>query len=135
MSAAEMQIYDALLAKGFQDDQARKVAAALASEFGRILNAAKEHADQAVAAAKEQTEQAAAHAKEHAAATFVSKDQAAEFATRGDVSSLRDEFNEFRKEVNGRLDSLTRFVAWGIVANITVVCIVGGIILRAVGGV
>ena len=117
MSAAALHFYDELRANGVPDDRARKIAEGVDNRREQDRKRAEEYADRAVAQSEEKSK-----------ATFATKDQTGKLVTR-------DEFNEFRKEVNGRLDSLTRFVAWGIVANITVVCIVGGIILRAVGGV
>ena len=147
MSAAALQVFDELRAKGFQEARAREIAAQVdngheqqAREYAKqaaeqAVARAKEYADRGVAAAKEHADKAVAsavaHSEEKGKATFVSKDQAAQFATRGDISEVRDAIGE----TNKRIDTLTRFLVWGMIANITVVSVFGGFILHAVGGV
>ena len=117
MSAAAMQFYDGLLAKGVQADQARKIAEGFDAGREHDRKRAEEYADRAVA-----------HSEEKGKATFATKDQVAKLATR-DEMNMR--FAEVRTEIRG----LYRLIAWGMIVTIGAVCVVVAFVLRAVGGV
>ena len=139
MSAAAMQFYDGLLAKGVQADQARKIAEGFDAGREHDRRQAQEHAERAaehaaaraVASAKEHAEQAVdkavAHSEEKAKATFATKEQTGQLATR-------DEMNARFDTLNGRFDALHRLVIQAIIGIIGVTVTIGLVIIGAVVG-
>ena len=131
MSAAAIPIYKLLVAKGVGEDEARAAAEAVVAEsesrLAENLQAAKAHADSAVAKSEEK-----ADAKYVSQARFHEMDK--EVATRGDLNMLENsmggrmdrmqsEIAELRREVKftnrvglGMLVALFAFVAKFIVS-------------------
>ena len=146
MSAAAMQFYDGLLAKGVQADEARKIAEGFDAGREHDRQQAREYAERAaeraVAAAKEHAEQVAARAvaqsEEKGKATFATKEQVAQLPARdefnGRLDALQGEIRELNRHVN-RLIMVVIGVGITLVAGL-VGTMIGGItmILNAVGG-
>ena len=110
MSAAALPIYKMLIAKGVSEEEARRVAEeavaqAADARFSENLQAAKTHADQAVAKSEEK-----ADVKFVSQARFHELDK--HVATRGDMASLEkrmvDGFAELRAELRAEIAELRR---------------------------